>query len=193
MRHQIDTRAAGEPTSCGDFAEHLYLDSHRSAIFVGDVAGRGHSVGRAADALRAYTRSAILNGTSLSDTLDAVDDFFARTAQSEAVPFASLFIAVSDGRKAQLRYASAGHEPGLLFDEAGRAVQNAQLSLFDTADAIHQAAVEHARGALVDDASVVVSAFGVHRNAPTPSMLARPLSGWATLTKAEHKRGTYCA
>lgn len=254
MRHQIDTRAAGEPVSCGDFAEHLYLDSHRSAIFVGDVAGRGHSVGLAADALRAYARSVILSGTSLSHTLDAVDEFFARTVQSEAVPFASLFIAVSDGWKTQLRYASAGHEPGLLFDDAGRhrhldptgpilglralrahptygertvalgkllvvvtdgitearrfngdalaffgstgvvrAVQNAELSLHDTADAIHQAAVEHARGALADDASVVVSAFGVHRNGPTPSLLARPLGGWATLTKAEHERGTYCA
>lgn len=246
MRHQIDTRASGDAAWCGDFAEHLYLDPHRSAMFVGDVAGRGPGTGQAADALRAYTRSVILSDTSLTNALHAIDDFFTRTSMSDAVPFASLFIAVSDGRTAELRYASAGHETGLLFDDAGRhrhldptgpilglramlpspsfgeravplgkllvlvtdgitearrfngdtlaffgstgvvrAVQEARLSLRDTADAIHRAAVEHARGASLDDASVVVSTFGVHGK---PARLPLPqshLEGWSALTRAE--------
>jgi DNA-binding CsgD family transcriptional regulator len=246
---QIDCRP-GDRTSCGDFAEHLYLDRFRTAVFVGDVAGRGPAVGRAADALRACVRSALLKGTPLPNCLDAADRFFARSLISETVPFASLFIAIGDGPQATLRYASAGHEPGLLFDEAGshrhldptgpvlgirsmlarsafgerkiclgdggllvivtdgitearraegngltffgsagvaRAVRDARLRRQDTADAIHRAALEHARGAQCDDASVAVSTFGI-RPGPSPAMAARrPLEGWAALSKAEQR------
>jgi len=46
-----------------------------------------------------------------------------------------------------------------------RAVRNARLRQFDTADAIHRAAIEHAQGVLLDDASVVVSGpFALNRS-----------------------------
>jgi DNA-binding CsgD family transcriptional regulator len=119
MGHQIDTHPAGDAGSCGDFAEHVYLDPSRSAMIVGDVAGRSAAVGNAADALRAYVRSALLSGVPLQDCLSAIDGFFSRSIMSDAVPFASLFIAVADVREDKLRYGSAGHEPGLLFDDRG--------------------------------------------------------------------------
>jgi phosphoserine phosphatase RsbU/P len=137
----------------------------------------------------------------------------------DVVPFATLFIAETDEGESMLRYASAGHEPGLLFSETGhyrhldptgpilglrallpectfgervvpvgcellvivtdgvtearrsdgkalsffgstgvvRAVDDARFNRHETAKAIHQAALRHARGTLWDDASVVVS------------------------------------
>jgi DNA-binding CsgD family transcriptional regulator len=250
MGHQIDTRSGGEVAWCGDFAEHLYSAPFRSAVFVGDVAGRGPAVGRAAGALRAYVRSVLLSGIPLADCLSAIDNFFARSVLSEMVPFASLFVAVTDTREAKLCYASAGHEPGLLFNNTGghrhleptgpvlglggllarsafgeralplvrgellvvvtdgitearrldggkfaffgstgvvRAVHAARRSLHDTAEAIHKAALEHARGAILDDASVAVSTYEHHWQNDVGPMPQRSLEGWSTLTKAEQR------
>jgi serine phosphatase RsbU (regulator of sigma subunit) len=119
--YHIDIRPAAETAECGDFAEHVVLDSFRSAIFVGDVAGHGPAAGAAVRGLRACARSSLLNTTSLADALKAIDGFFARNQLNEAVPFATLFVATQDCRDSGLlRYASAGHEPGLIFDDAGR-------------------------------------------------------------------------
>jgi serine phosphatase RsbU (regulator of sigma subunit) len=227
MVHDVDMRATGEATSCGDFAEHLDLNPYRSTLFVGDIAGRGLAVGRAARALHAYVRSSLLSGMPLPECLRACDDFFTRSIMCDEIPFASLFIAETDGSESKLRYASAGHEPGLLFSETGRhrhldptgpilglramlpnstfgervvpvgrdellvivtdgvtearhpegeglvlfgstgvvrAVRDARFNLHETAKAIHRAALEHARGTLSDDASVVVSTVGGMRN-----------------------------
>jgi phosphoserine phosphatase RsbU/P len=223
MVHQIDMRAADEATSCGDFAEHLDLSPDRSILFVGDVAGRGRAVGDAARALQAYLRSSMLSGIPLPDCLRECDDFFTRSVMCDEVPFASLFIAETDERESKLRYASAGHEPGLLFSGTGRhrhldptgpilglramlpestfgervvpvgnsellviltdgvtearhrdgqglslfgstgvvrAVRDAAFNRLGMAKAIHEAASEHARGTVRDDAVVVVSIVG---------------------------------
>jgi phosphoserine phosphatase RsbU/P len=227
MAHHIDMRAAGDGISCGDFAERLDLNPYRSALLVGDIAGRGRAVGHAARALHAYVRSSLLSGMALPDCLRACDDFFTRSIMCDNVPFASLFIANMDERASEFRYASAGHEPGLLFSETGRhrhldptgpilglramlpestfgervvpvgrnellvivtdgvtearhpegeglvlfgstgvvrAVRDARFNLHETAKAIHQGALEHARGTLSDDASIVVSTVGGTRH-----------------------------
>jgi serine phosphatase RsbU (regulator of sigma subunit) len=159
----------------------------------------------------------------LADCLRACDDFFTRSILCDEVPFASLFIAESDERESKFRYASAGHEPGLLFSETGhhrhldptgpilglramlpepsfgervvpvsgvallvivtdgvtearhtegdelvlfgstgvvRAVRDAQFNRRKTAKAIFHAALQHARGTLSDDASIVISTVG---------------------------------
>jgi serine phosphatase RsbU (regulator of sigma subunit) len=119
--HHIDIRPATESAACGDFAEYVVLDPFRSALFVGDVAGHGPAAGSAARGLQACVRSALLKESSLSPALQAIDGLFARNQQNEAVPFATLFIATQDRREGGLlRYASAGHEPALVFDDAGR-------------------------------------------------------------------------
>jgi len=250
MGHLINTRPGGEAACCGDFAEHLYIDPFRSALFVGDVAGRGPAVGRAASALRAYVRSVLLSAMPLAHCLGAVDNFFARSVFDDTVPFASLFIAITDTREAKLRYASAGHEPGLLFNDTGghrhldptgpllglaellgrptfgeravplvrgellvvvtdgitearrldggrlaffgstgvvRAVHAARRSLKDTAEAIHEAALEHARGAILDDASVSVSTFDDYRQNEGQAMPPLSAERWAALTRAEQR------
>jgi serine phosphatase RsbU (regulator of sigma subunit) len=120
MGYHIDTRAGGGDAACGDFAEHVDLDACRSAIFVGDVAGRGPAAGRAARMLQSYVRAALHGTTSLAWCLQATDSFFTRGILSDATPFASLFVAIIDAGSGSVSYASAGHEPALLFDDAGR-------------------------------------------------------------------------
>lgn len=95
------------------------LDNHRSVFVIGDVAGRGPVVGHAARVLTAYARSVLAGGASLNDGLLAIDDFFTRALLNDSVPFASMLIAVTDPDELTLRYASAGHEPGFLFEDAG--------------------------------------------------------------------------
>jgi sigma-B regulation protein RsbU (phosphoserine phosphatase) len=118
--HHIDIRPATESAACGDFAEYVVLDSFRSALFVGDAAGHGPAASAAARGLQACVRSTLLKETSLSHALQAIDGLFVRNQQNESVPFATLFVAIQDRREGGLlRYASAGHEPALVFDDAG--------------------------------------------------------------------------
>jgi serine phosphatase RsbU (regulator of sigma subunit) len=216
----IDTRPATGPDACGDFAGHVLLNPYRSAIFVGDVAGHGPAAHTAARALSACAHAALLNEASLPKALRAIDEFFVRIQQRDAVPFATLFVATEDRREdGLLHYASAGHEPGLVFDDAGRhrhlgptgpalglrallgdptfgercvtlengeclvvvtdgitearryeagalhffgstgivrALRDARLSVRGIANTIHQAAMDHARGAQRDDACIAV-------------------------------------
>jgi serine phosphatase RsbU (regulator of sigma subunit) len=248
MVHQIDLRAVDGAPSCGDFAEHLHLSPFRSALFVGDIAGHGAGVGHAADALHASVRKSLLSSTSLPDCMRACDDFFTRSVMSDEIPFASLFIAVTDERESQLHYASAGHEPGLLFTDTGRhrhldptgpilglqavlpqcafgervvpvasnellvivtdgitearhaegdglalfgstgvarAVRDARFKLHDSALAIHEAALGHARGALSDDASVVVMSFGTSEHMRATNAFRQPSPSVGAASRAQ--------
>jgi serine phosphatase RsbU (regulator of sigma subunit) len=214
----IDSRPANGRDRCGDFAECLDL-GHRQAIIVGDVSGRCNAASRGAGALRAYARNLVKLRVPLTTGLWLASEFFARAVMTDSVPFASLFIAVADHRVGSMLYASAGHEPGLLFDGGGEhvhleatgpmlglgsisvfkervsplrlngllvvvtdgitqarppdgdestifgsrgvvaAVQDALRQGSDPANAISGAALRHARGRLVDDATVVVSSL----------------------------------
>jgi DNA-binding NarL/FixJ family response regulator len=68
-----------------------------------------------------------------------------------------------------------------------RAVHAARRSLHDTAETIHKAALEHARGAMLDDASVALSMFDYHGQSVAGAMPQRSLEGWAALTRAEQR------
>ncbi len=102
---------------CGDFAACVDLAPDRRAIIVGDIAGRGTAAGDGAAALRGYVHRMVARQVPLTETLRAASDFFARTVRDDATPFASLFIAVADLREGLIQYASAGHEPALLFND----------------------------------------------------------------------------
>ena len=238
-------RPAGDATSCGDFAEHLNLSPDRSALLVGDIAGRGLAVGYAARALHAYVRSSLLSGMPLPECLRACDDFFTRSIMCDEIPFATLFIAETHESESKLCYASAGHEPGLLFSETGRhrhldptgpilglrailpdstfgervvpvscellvivtdgvtearrsdgegllffgstgvvrAVRDARFNQHETAKAIHEAALRHARETLSDDASVVVATISAMRYAHSPAMKGHGYDGATSLVQ----------
>ena len=115
----IESSPAYGSEYCGDFATCVDVDPHRRAIIVGDVAGHGIAASEAAAILSAYVCRLVARRVPLSRTLRAANDFFVRTAMNDATPFASLLVAVADLRKGQIHYASAGHEPGLLFNSDG--------------------------------------------------------------------------
>jgi serine phosphatase RsbU (regulator of sigma subunit) len=102
---------------CGDFATCVDLAPDRRAIIVGDIAGRGTAAGDGAAALCAYVHRLVARHVEPSETLQAAGDFFSRTVRGDATPFASLFVAVADLREGLVHYASAGHEPALLFND----------------------------------------------------------------------------
>jgi serine phosphatase RsbU (regulator of sigma subunit) len=102
---------------CGDFATCVDLAPDRRAIIVGDIAGRGTAAGDGAAALRAYVHRLVARNVAPSEALRAAAEFFTRTVMDDATPFASLFIAVADLQKGLIEYASAGHEPALLFND----------------------------------------------------------------------------
>jgi serine phosphatase RsbU (regulator of sigma subunit) len=111
----LDSRPFADRASCGDFVECFPLDLDLHAIVIGDVAGRGPAAGAAARAVLAFAYSAVASRVPLRTALHNVDDFFTRTVMCDAVPLASLFLAVADTTDCVLDYASAGHEPALLF------------------------------------------------------------------------------
>jgi sigma-B regulation protein RsbU (phosphoserine phosphatase) len=116
--YRIHPSPAAGSKRCGDFAKVVELPPHRRAFIVGDVAGHGAGAGDGAAALSAYVRYLISLQAGLAETLRAASDFFTRRVMNETMSFASLFIAVADLRDGTLAYASAGHEPGMLFDRA---------------------------------------------------------------------------
>jgi sigma-B regulation protein RsbU (phosphoserine phosphatase) len=120
MKHWIDSRPVTSPDDCGDFVECHTLGPQRYAIAVGDIAGRGPAAARSAALLRAHVHNIMVRHAPLPDAMRSACAFFTGLLMSEATPFASLFMAVADLTDGWIEYCSAGHEPGLLFDDRGR-------------------------------------------------------------------------
>jgi serine phosphatase RsbU (regulator of sigma subunit) len=110
--------AVKQPKRSGDFAKIVELGPHRRAFIVGDAAGQGAGAADGAAALCAYVRHVVALNAPLPKALRAASDFFTRRVMTEAMSFASLFVAVTDRRERVVTFASAGHEPALLFDAA---------------------------------------------------------------------------
>ncbi len=124
MNYWIEARPVNEVESCGDFAKCFDVAPDRRAIIVGDIAGRGTATGDGASALCAFVHRLIARCVPLTETMWAASDFFTRAVLDDATPFASLFVAVADLRQGLIHYASAGHEPGLLFNGDATAHQH---------------------------------------------------------------------
>jgi serine phosphatase RsbU (regulator of sigma subunit) len=118
MNTWIESKSVDEALYSGDFAARVALAPHRHAIIVGDIAGH-HTAPGDATALRVYVSRLVRQEVPVNTILRSASNVFARTLMTEATPFASLFLAVADLRKGSLEYASAGHEPALLFSAEG--------------------------------------------------------------------------
>ncbi|HEY0615224.1 MAG TPA: PP2C family protein-serine/threonine phosphatase [Candidatus Elarobacter sp.] len=113
-RSWIESRPLLDADRTGDFATALDLGHYGRAIVLGDIAGHWAAPGEA-NALCDVVTLLLLRGTPLTEILRSASTVFAETFTSEATPFASLFLALADVRNGTLEYASAGHEPALLF------------------------------------------------------------------------------
>jgi serine phosphatase RsbU (regulator of sigma subunit) len=110
----LRTSAFAEPERSGDFATCFDIVPHRRAFVVGDIAGHRTAIGEA-KALCAVVSRLVVRGTPLAKILRLSSSAFTEAFTTEASPFASLFLAVADLRERTFEYASAGHEPALLF------------------------------------------------------------------------------
>ncbi|MET7597299.1 SpoIIE family protein phosphatase [Streptomyces sp. NPDC004082] len=95
----------------GDWYDTVALQDGRTGIVVGDCVGRGLEAASVMGQLRSACRALMLQETSPSKTLMALDQFAA------SVPGAlctTVFCGVLDPATGQLTYSSAGHPPGIL-------------------------------------------------------------------------------
>jgi phosphoserine phosphatase RsbU/P len=116
MKHWIESHPSSPSQDCGDFAACIRLGPCRYAVVVGDVAGHGDHAGHAANVLSSEVRTLLSCCSSLTEVLHLSSMRFERAVFTERTPFASLFVAIIDDFERVLRYASAGHEPALLFN-----------------------------------------------------------------------------
>lgn len=118
MQSWVDCHPIEGPIRCGDFVECWELGSSQQAVVVGDIAGRGIEAGAAAVAVRTCAHTVLNRGVPLASALRVAWSTF-EGLKGDAIPFCSLFVGVLDAESCRLRYASAGHEPGLLFSTDG--------------------------------------------------------------------------
>jgi sigma-B regulation protein RsbU (phosphoserine phosphatase) len=160
MSYWIESKPLGEADRSGDFVLCRDIAPHRRAIVVGDIAGHRTAVGDAS-ALCAVVSSLIARGVPLAQVLRAASSVFSQIFTSEATPFASLFLAVADLRERTIDYASAGHEPALLFSGAEAAAHD-HLSPTGPLLGVEPRPVFHCRTVpLVRDSLLVVVTDGI--------------------------------
>ncbi|MFN8621155.1 MAG: PP2C family protein-serine/threonine phosphatase [Chloroflexota bacterium] len=111
-------------------------------LSIADVTGKGVTAALLMGFCRAVMRSAAWNGTGPQDTLERVNRVLARDVRSGL--FVTALVAQLTAAGAELRWASAGHEPPWLVRPSGRIqplpAGGTMLGLFDPIEA-----PEHAR------------------------------------------------
>jgi sigma-B regulation protein RsbU (phosphoserine phosphatase) len=118
MNYWIESHGRNGTTNDGDFCDCIEIASGRYAMIIGDVAGHDADVREATRLLHAFINT-VGTRIPLATGIKAADTFFTQSIRSENIPFASVFVALFDLRSGVLRYASAGHEPALLFAADG--------------------------------------------------------------------------
>ena len=101
----------------GDWYDMAELPGGRIGIIVGDCVGRGLAAASVMGQLRSACRALLLDTQGPARALTALDRF------ASLIPDAlcsTVFCAVLDPATGQLRYASAGHPPGILAHPDGR-------------------------------------------------------------------------
>jgi len=121
---------------------------------IADVTGKGVTAALLMAFCRAVMRSAAWNGTGPADTLARVNRVLARDVRTGL--FVTALVAELTTATAELRWASAGHEPPLLLRPAGSVMElpagGSMLGLFDPLDT-----VEHRRRVRPGETIVLVT------------------------------------
>ena len=101
----------------GDFFNYFALPDGRLALLVGDVSGKGVSAALLMANVQATLRARLPLETDLARLADGLDrDVDQNTPHSVYV---TLFIAILDVERSQLRYVNAGHNPQFLLRRGG--------------------------------------------------------------------------
>jgi phosphoserine phosphatase RsbU/P len=102
----------------GDYFDFISLDEDRTALAVGDVAGKGVAAALLMTSLQALLRShTAVCGDDLSQLIDDTNQRLIETIPANK--YATLFYAVYSEATRSLTYVNAGHNPPLLIRTAG--------------------------------------------------------------------------
>ncbi|MDT7797549.1 MAG: hypothetical protein QOI78_982 [Actinomycetota bacterium] len=102
----------------GDWYDVITLDDDRIGIVVGDCVGRGLSAAAVMGQLRSACRALLLEASSPSHTLTALDRFALQVPDALCT---TVFCGVLDPATGTLTYSSAGHPPATLIHPDGTA------------------------------------------------------------------------
>lgn len=101
----------------GDLADVVAIDAHRTAVFLGDVAGKGIAAGMLMATTQATVRALLERGVTPVDTLLATNAHLCRhTSLNE---FVTLWLAIIDSRANEIEIVDAGHGFALRTDANG--------------------------------------------------------------------------
>lgn len=156
----------------GDLYDVIKIDPERIAILCADVSGKGFAAALLASEVHAYVRSTLRAACVFADpTLGPLPVQVVTLLNTEAVrrsasgKYATMFFAEFDASTRALCYVNAGHNPPLLFTDAGvfeLAVGGPPVGLFE--DSAYDAAtvIVPERGALLIYTDGVVEARNEH-------------------------------
>lgn len=103
----------------GDYFDFIPADGERLAVCLGDVSGKGLPASLLMANLQATIRGQTLLGDSASACLRRSNTLLFQSTDDEK--FATVFYAILDPHRHQLRYANAGHNDPFLFSATGAA------------------------------------------------------------------------
>jgi sigma-B regulation protein RsbU (phosphoserine phosphatase) len=105
----FDVRAVMDPAQevGGDFYDHFALGEDRLGVVIGDVSGKGVPAALLMAVTRSLLRSRALRGDEPGACLEEVNRLLLRDTSAER--FVTVFYAVLDASRGELRYANAGH------------------------------------------------------------------------------------
>jgi sigma-B regulation protein RsbU (phosphoserine phosphatase) len=104
----------------GDYFDYLPIDDHRWAVALADVSGKGIPAALITGMCRSLVRGAAPGEPSAAAVLHAVNRRLYPDIKEDM--FVSMLCLILDTRSGDITLARAGHDPPLLYREAGRAI-----------------------------------------------------------------------
>lgn len=101
----------------GDWYDAFHLGGNRIGLVVGDVVGHGIDAMTSMGRLRTAVGALAMNEDDPASLLSKVDEF---VGGPDGAAYATVFYAIVETETGAIRYASAGHPPGLILTADGR-------------------------------------------------------------------------
>jgi sigma-B regulation protein RsbU (phosphoserine phosphatase) len=118
--------ALSEAAIGGDFVDVFAIAPGRFAIVVGDVSGKGLAAAAQLATVRNMLRAFLYQHLTPAEAVTSLNR--ALMAHDLLTGFVTAFVGVYEGESGDLRYASCGHEPGLIRRRGTKAVDAFQTT-----------------------------------------------------------------
>jgi sigma-B regulation protein RsbU (phosphoserine phosphatase) len=120
---EIDVAAVMEPAKevGGDFYDFFFTDPRHLYFTVGDVSGKGVPASLFMAVTRFLIRSLAREGLEPGDLLTRLNRELVQ--DNDSCMFVTVFCGLLDVKTGELRYSNGGHDPGLLLNSSGNAVE----------------------------------------------------------------------